>query len=250
MKNFERKRIAVISSPRSGNSWIRSVIAGALDIQEMAVHNIADISGPLPEQLFLQIHWYREPSFQDWLTKNDFQVLCIARQPLDILLSVLHYIRYEPGTARWLEGNVAIPEGLKHVCPADPEFLDYALSFGAENLLSISYQWWHHPAAIKVRYEDCVRDPVGTIGSLINYFGGDNSNITQWLQKLSIEKMKETHNRHGWQGRPGLYKSLMPYFTARRIFLKYEHIFNGLGYHVGPYFLSRARAKKNWDLML
>lgn len=250
MNNVERKRIAVVSSPRSGNSWIRSVVAGALGFQEIAVHNIADISGALPEKVFLQIHWYREPSFQEWLIQNDFQVLCIARHPLDILLSVLHYIRYEPGTSRWLEGNVAIPENLKHASPVDNEFLNYALSFGAENLLSVSYQWWHHPSAIKIRYEDCVRNPVENIGSIIEYLGGDTGELAHWLEKLNIEKMKATHNRHGWQGRPGLYKSLVPYFTARRIFAKYRYIFNALGYDVAPYFLSRGHATKSWDAMI
>ena len=50
-------RIAVISTPRSGNSWIRSVLAGALGMQEIAVHNYLDIQEQLPDRCFLQIHW-------------------------------------------------------------------------------------------------------------------------------------------------------------------------------------------------
>lgn len=135
-------RIAVISTPRSGNSWIRSVLAGALGMQEIAVHNYLDIQEQLPDRCFLQIHWYREPNFQTWLAANKFRTLCVARHPLDILLSVMHYIRYEPDTAKWLGGNVDIPSQLLSASPASKAFLDYAIGDGAENLLSISYQWW------------------------------------------------------------------------------------------------------------
>jgi hypothetical protein len=32
-------RIAVISSPRSGNTWVRSVLGDILGLQQFAVHN-------------------------------------------------------------------------------------------------------------------------------------------------------------------------------------------------------------------
>ncbi len=248
--NSIRNRIAVISSPRVGNSWIRSVVAGALGMQEVAVHNIKDIKDSLPEKVFLQIHWYREPNFQSWLTENDFKILCIARHPLDILLSVLHYVRYEPGTARWLEGNVLIPKDLGEASPTDKQFVNYANSFGAENLLSISYQWWHEPSAIKIRYEDCVADPVGALGGLIQRLGGESDNVNMWLERLSLEKMRATPNRHGWQGQPRLYKSLIPYFSARRIFNRHKNIFNFMNYDIPPYFLTKSRAIDNWNSII
>ncbi len=244
------KRIAVISTPRVGNSWIRSVLAGALGMQEIAVHNIMDIKDPLPEKVFLQIHWYREPNFQRWLIENKFQILCISRHPLDILLSILHYIRHEPATARWLEGNGLIPEELKHLSPVDADFLEYATSFGYENLLSISYQWWHEPSAIKLRYEDCVANPVGVLSELILRLGGDPSNINMWLEKLSLEKMRATPNKHGWQGQPELYKSLIPYLSARRIAEHHRNIFSYMNYHVQFYYLNKSRALDNWNSII
>ena len=138
-------RIAIISTPRSGNTWVRSVLAHALTLEEIAVHNPRDIQDVLPQRLILQVHWYREPNFQAFLRNEGFQVLVLRRHPLDVLLSVLSFVQREPGVARWLEGNTGLPAGLAKLTPVSPDFAAYATSFGAENLLSISYQWCHEP---------------------------------------------------------------------------------------------------------
>src|SRR5205807_380982 len=136
-------KIAIIGTPRSGNTWVRRVLTQALDLKEIAVHNPRDIPVLLPERVALQIHWYREPNFQTFLRSNGFKVVVMARHPLDVLVSVLTFIRHEPLTARWLEGNAEFPPDLAGHPPASPSFVAYATSWGAENLLSVSYQWWH-----------------------------------------------------------------------------------------------------------
>jgi hypothetical protein len=59
----------------------------------------------------------------------------LARHPLDVLVSMLNFIRHEPLTARWLEGNAEIPKTLVGQAPTSENFLNYAMSWGAENLL-------------------------------------------------------------------------------------------------------------------
>lgn len=243
-------RIAVISSPRSGNSWIRSVLAGSLGMQEIAVHNYLDIQEQLPDRCFLQIHWYREPNFQTWLAANKFRTLCVARHPLDILLSVMHYIRYEPDTAKWLGGNVDIPSQLLSASPASKAFLDYAIGDGAENLLSISYQWWRDARTHQLRYEDCVADPMGVLGREVELYGGQAENVAPWLQHLSIENMRATPNRHGWQGCAGLYKQLIPTLNAYKIYKRHKRLFDTLGYRIDPYLLGVRKAEQNWSVMI
>jgi hypothetical protein len=242
----EPLRIAIVSSPRSGNSWIRSTLAGALQAQEMAVHNYLDAPEDLPERCVLQIHWYREPNFQRWLQANKFKVVTIARHPLDVLISALRFICFEPETSRWLEGNTGLPGMLAASPPCSAEFLEYALSFEAENLLSITYQWWHDPAAIKIRYEDAVRDPAGLAGSLVAGWGADPDSVRPWLEASSLERMRTLPNRHGWQARPGLWKELIPPRDAACIFQRYRTLFHDLGYSVTPYFLTRKTALRNW----
>jgi hypothetical protein len=242
----QRLRLAIISSPRSGNSWLRMVIAGAVQLHEIAIHNYLDAPAELPARCLLQIHWYREPNFQAWLKSKGFQVITIARHPLDVLISALRFITFEPMTARWLEGNTGLPGDLVGAAPCSEKFLAYALSFGAENLLSISYQWWQDADSIKLRYEDIVQQPAKELGALATRFGANADSTIPWLEKASLSVMRALPNQHGWQGRPGLWRCLITPVDANKIFSRHRTVFKQLGYSVGPYSLTRKTALKNW----
>ena len=216
-------------------------------MQEVAVHNYREAPATLPDRCLLQTDWYREPNFQHWLNEHGFRVVTIRRHPLDLLISALHFIRHEPATARWLEGNAGLPGELVGRAPCSREFIEYALGFGAENLLSISYQWSDEPGAIKLRYEDAVRDPVGVLGTLIGALGGEPECVKPWLERVSLERMRATPNRHGWQARPGLWKQLIVPMDTIRIFRRHRTVFRTLGYTLEPYLLSRAAALRNWE---
>lgn len=239
-------RIAVVSSPRCGNTWISSVLADALNMHRVAVHNWLDIDNNIPERIILQIHWYREPNFQKWLKEHKFQVLSITRHPLDILLSVIHFIKFAKQTDRWLEGNVSIPKNLVYSSPYDGEFINYALSFGAENLLSISYQWHQDLDAIKLRYEDCILNTENVLADLVNKLGGESKDISTHLDNWKIDKFKQQDNRHGWQGKSGLYKKCIPTLDACKIYERHKKIFQVLEYEIEHYSLSITEAQKNW----
>jgi hypothetical protein len=241
------KRLAIISSPRSGNLWVRSIISRALDLEELPVFNYRDAPAHLPERCILQTHWYREPNFQAWLDLHGFTKLCIARHPLDILISVLHFVRHEPTTARWLEGNVEIPDHLSGATPSSESFLDYAMSFGAENLLSVTYQWWHDSSVQRLRYEDCVADPGRALGEVARRLGGRSQSVRPFIEAFSVANHRTMPNRHVWQGRPALYKQLIPRSTAMKIYRRHQRVFDVLGYRVGAYWISRAAATTRWS---
>ena len=159
-------RLALISTPRSGNTWVSKFLASALRLEQDAVHNWKEVSLPLPERYILQVHWYREPQFQEWLNENGFIPVVIARHPLDVLISILRFVKHEPQTRRWLEGDGELPVGLEQADPTSDVFLDWAVGSGAENLLSVSYAWWQNEKALRLRYEDAVHNPEETFGRL------------------------------------------------------------------------------------
>lgn len=239
-------RIALVCSPRTGGSWIRMVLARALNLQEIAVHNWRDITSELPKDCILHIHWYREPNFQSFLRENEFRLIVLARHPLDVLLSVLHFIRYEPLTTRWLEGNCAIPLELTESSPVSASFNRYATSWGAENLLSISYQWWHDPAALKIRYEDFVTDPKREFTAIAKACGGAADGLGAVLQETNFKTFQTMPNHHGWQGKPAVWRSLLPATSALRIYAHHRRVFNMLGYPIPLSLTSYANAKRNW----
>jgi hypothetical protein len=49
-------RIAIVGSPRSGNTWARMVLARMMGLEEIAVHNWKDLPSELPANCILQIH--------------------------------------------------------------------------------------------------------------------------------------------------------------------------------------------------
>lgn len=241
----EYMKLAIISSPRCGNTWLRRVLAEGLDLQEMAVHNFLDV-GAVPDACILQLHWYREPNFQVFLQRHGFQVITLARHPLDILLSMLRFIRYEPETARWLEGNCAIPASLTSATPASPEFLEYALGFGFENLLSVSYQWWHDEAAIKIRYEQLVATPEIEVARLAHRLDAPVDPIVAALARNPLGRLQATPNRHGWRGQPGLWRELIPRATAVAIHTHYRTLFRRMGYTIERGGVARQDAEHRW----
>lgn len=220
-----------------------------MGLQEIAVHNYRDVDF-VPAKCAFQLHWYREPNFQAFLAEHQFQVISVARHPLDVLISVLHFVRYEPDTAKWLEGNCDLPQKLGGQSPASEQFLDYALGFGSENLLCVTYQWWHDPSAIKVRYEDLVAAPEREAARLFELLNVSDERISEALAANSLDMFKALPNRHGWQGRPGLWRELIPFENAAAIFARHQRVFDKLGYALERTQLSREEAESNWAGLL
>jgi len=239
-------RIALISTPRCGNTWVRLVLADILKLEPVAVHNYAELES-IPERAIVQLHWYREPNFQRFLREFGFKTLVLARHPLDVLVSILNFICHEPLTARWLEGNAEIPPSLVGQPPTSREFLQYATSWGAENVLGISYQWWHDAEAVKVRYEELVQRPHQTLLSLARMFDPAALDESEAIGRFSLPYFRSVPNKHGWQGRPGLWRELIVYFDARSIYKRHKPVFDTMDYSVRPYLLSRARALRRWN---
>jgi hypothetical protein len=239
-------RIAIIGTPRSGNTWIRHVLRDTLNLSEYAVHNYRDLPAFLEDRVVLQIHWPREPGFQEFLVKRDFKIIVPVRHPLDVLVSVLHFVRREPLTARWLEGNAEIPLDFEKETPSSLGFGQYAQSFGAENLLSVSYQWSFDAKATRARYETLVENPKKEFQTMIEALGYTSERLDLALEANSFNVFRNTPNKHGWQGTPGLWKRLIPWRTARHIRTRHQVIFDSLGYNVPFYTLSKRKAGVAW----
>lgn len=241
-----RLRIAVIGTPRSGNTWVRNVLSEAADLEQIAVHTPQELPQVLPERLAVQLHWYRDEDLLRYLQENGFRTLTIARHPLDVLLSVLQFIRFEPQTARWLDGAVEIPETLAGCAPTSPEFLEYATSAGAAKLLSVSSQWWSDPEGIHTRYEDLVANPEREFTRIAARLELPGEKLPAAIAANPLSRLQKLANRHGWQGRPGLWKKLIVPLDAWRIRHHNQQIFRDLGYRVPPYFLTRSAARRTW----
>src|SRR5437016_871723 len=81
----QRIRLAIVSTPRTGNTWLRMMLAHVYGIEHQARLCIPDHEWEtFPENLLLQIHWGREQEFADKLRQHGFRVLTLARHPFDV----------------------------------------------------------------------------------------------------------------------------------------------------------------------
>src|SRR6266403_798552 len=85
-------RIAIVSTPRLGNTWLRQLLMRVYDMPGLAFHSPADIAWALlTERCVLQLHWPPTPSFRKLLVEHNVRTLVLCRHPLDVLISILHF---------------------------------------------------------------------------------------------------------------------------------------------------------------
>jgi hypothetical protein len=135
-------RLAVVGTSRSGNTWLRILLAQLYDLAQYAAHTPDALDWEtLPENCIVQLHWHRLPPFTTFLAAQNFRVVTMARHPLDILISILQFSPHEPQTACWLDGENGNETAIHNKSVISPEFLAYAVSSRAQALLSISREW-------------------------------------------------------------------------------------------------------------
>lgn len=111
-------------------------------MKHLAAHDPREVDWEqLPESCAFQTHWHRAREVEALLRSAGFRAATLARHPLDVLVSILHFARREP-TARWLEREGGDEESIHGVKPTSRAFLEYATSSRAQALLSVTTEWW------------------------------------------------------------------------------------------------------------
>ena len=248
-------RLAVVSTPRSGNTWLRRMLAVLYGLHECAAHAPEEVEwGRLPARCVLQIHWHRSPAFVKLLEQHGFQVVVLARHPLDVLLSILHFAPHDPSTVHWLQGEGGHERCIYGSMPCSPSFLEYASGTRAAALLSVSREWWTAPGVQKVQYENLVAVPHDELRRLVLALDRETElSITEAVAVTTMANLRVITQaaHHFWQGRPGLWRHLLPAAEAHAIATAHQTIFMDLGYTCDPDpNLTRSRADANWVEMV
>ena len=245
-------RLAVISTPRSGNTWVRALLARLYDLVELPVHFPQQLDWEaLPRRCVIQLHWYPEESFTATLERAGVRVVVLARHPLDVLISWLNYSYYvhQEGVC---PGKEACDKcDILGVSPRSDALIDYAGGRVGHWLLSHSPAWWNRDGVLHARYEDLVAEPEVALGRLLDEIGErPRQPIAQVLEATSIHQMKPSKDAwafHYWQGRPGLWRSLITAEVARAIAAGRPEPFEVLGYSCDPdESLGDTEADLNW----
>jgi len=242
--------VVIASTPRSGNTWLRLVLAEALGFDQLAVHHPAELHGELPEETVVQVHWPPVREFVSVIEAADAAVLTLVRHPLDVLVSIVEFTQFSALTALWLQGDGGNEEALVGAAPNDEAVVEYALSDRFRCLLAVSYDWTQR--GIVVRYEELVRDPLATVKGVVAKVGGDGSSVREAVANNTFARLHRIDPTHHFRGTPGGWRSFLTAATAEKIIGSLDDVY------LAPYrsdlavdpSLDDAAATRRWQAEL
>lgn len=250
-----RLRLALVSTPRSGNTWTRELLGSLYELEQIPVHTPEEVDWEhLPERCVIQIHWYPKEPFLQLLERHNVQVAVLARHPFDVLMSWLNYVYYIHQEGYCPGGGECLDCGIVGVLPRSEAFLEWTRSEYARCFLFHSPSWWDRPEIIRVRYENLVADTQEALERLVQAIGQPpRRSIAAVVEANAIGRKKPGHevwHFHYWQGQPGLWKELIPAAEARAIARSIPEPFESLGYACDPdETLQPHEADRNWNCL-
>lgn len=227
------QRLAVVSTPRSGNSWLRVLLRVRFGLAEVVIHDPDELPVEPPIGVVIQLHWDDPADLVGYFADHDVQIVTIARHPLDVLVSMLHFASHEAATAQWLRADLT--RSLVGQDPRSDAFRQFATGTAAKRLLSITPTWWSQDATHRVRYEVMVADRAAEFGRLgAELAFTPSASLADAASAGRFDVFAGMANHHGWQGRPGLWRELLPAELALEIFAANRDAFDVAGYECDP----------------
>lgn len=244
-------RIAIVSTPRTGNTWLRRMLDSVYSLPQIIEDDPRGIEWQrLPERCILQHHWDATPELIAQLDEHRFRVVTISRHPLDVLISILHFASVNSSiTAYWLGGRGGSEAGIANATPRSATFLEYAASQRAKLLLSISPSWAAVKDCLVVRYESLVQDPSGQLSMVCGALQPAPIEAVRYaVEANTLEKQRgAVANQHFWRGQPNLWQQLLTAREAIRIAESHQPFFETFGYACDPHAdLTEQDAHANW----
>jgi hypothetical protein len=244
-------RLALLSTPRSGNTWLRRLLAQLFAAEEQAVHHPDEICWQaLPHACVLQLHWPRTRDLEAKLAAHGFRVVVLARHPLDVLLSILHFATHDGATRHWLQGEAGDERPLHGAMPCSASFVEYGQSQRARALLAVSTQWCQAPGAITLTYEDLVANPSVQLGRVAQALDiAPQRSLADTVAGATLPRMRGISGarHHFWQGQPGLWRRLLVPDIAVTLAATQAEPFTRFGYLCDPdSHLTRGQADALW----
>lgn len=245
-------RIAIVATPRVGNTWVNYSIAELGNIPTIGLHRHTDIENiTLPPEILIQIHAsYGDKGFKKFLSDNHFRVITVLRHPLDTLISMLRFIQVQTSPLQWLDGSAGTIR-LYGEGPSSQHFIDWCLSDEAERLLKISYEWSRSNEVISIRYEDMLDRPVDIISTTLRKLNMKVSKkrTQDVISKYSPDFFRNNANKHSWNATKDNWTNFFTISDANKIYKKHQEIFDGLHYDVkAATNTSREENLAKWDV--
>lgn len=242
-------RFAVVSTPRSANTWVSTTLADYLGLTWRSAFTPGEVDWhALPERYSIQIHWPRTARFQRLLDRQRAQVVVLVRHPLDTLISIMQFAHQSLSTAHWAGGAGGNERSILGALPSSTDFVEYAVSKRARLLLSISEQWWGPRAVACIRFEDLIADPAAALRQIATAGGIKPVRLVcDVVAAHRFERLQAELRTHYWQGQAGLWRKLLTADVVEQIAPAYERRAKRFGYDLTPDpQLTDKRARAEW----
>jgi len=177
------------SQPRSGNTWLRFMLAAALDIDPYDIADVQETAGKLqlrPGALNLvKTHW----SLTSTMADNTTRAVLLVRHPLDVAISIAHYIK-RGGSPHPL--STIIPDMIESYaraggwCPTEAW-----RPFGSWSGHLCSWLDQDRFPTLVIRYEWMLADPAAALRSVLRFCGVDavEAEIERAVESATFDKM-------------------------------------------------------------
>lgn len=167
-------RIVVASPPKSGNHWIKCLLAEMYDLAVIEGERKERITaeslprwvaqGNFPDGSIIHIHNRCTTALCDAIDAVPAHLVTIVRDPYDVFVSLYHWTQQR--AARGLDQRQGRPrQAMVGKALDDPAVLDYLAGEFAANLEQAN-GWLHGGRAHVVRYEALHADPLGELTRL------------------------------------------------------------------------------------
>ncbi len=179
--NTDNLKILIVSTPKTGNTWIKYLLANLYDLPIGELNsiefNVAEAEALGPRWVAHQ-HYAARPDLIDWAERNGVVLVTTLRHPCDVLVSLFHYVRAFGAEVVFSERDrapiMALDEG------TIGEHTAAYVRDGFSTALDISLSWLRSGKSCVVRYEDLKHDPVAALEVL-----------TASIQEVRLERIRD-----------------------------------------------------------
>lgn len=233
-------KIFVVSTPKTGNTWMSALLATIYDLRPVVfpIRFDADVADEMGSDWVTLQHYRPRPELLGWADANQAIFVTMLRHPGDVLTSLWHMMSnrsYDPrADLRFLKllmrDNDRLGEHAK-------EYVEKHF----HRMIRLSLKWRDSGSSLVVRYEDLWRDPVTTLTELTDQIEPvPQGRIQSAVDLCDIHMLRrlrdDPEGKFFRKGGPGNWRDELPQsiLDVFRHQDPYPDLFRELGYTLNP----------------
>ncbi len=159
----EKLKILIVSTPKTGNTWLRHLLAAIYDLPTVKLDFPfdPDQANAHGERWIAHQHYTPAPALRDWATQNNAVLVTTIRHPGDVLISLYHHVRSLRGRFNFYQLGVLADDDGTFGAPVSA-----VVNSVFKDILAVSVDWMATGMTRTVRYEELYYNPVDTLVAL------------------------------------------------------------------------------------